>query len=218
MCAHLLRIEKAGPGLRARRLVFDDDDAPRTTSSAALKVLELEEGTEVDRGVLEEALTEIELPLAKDAAIRLLGYRERSTHELVSRLRDAGYPASVARAVATRFAEIELVDDARFARAWAASRAAAGRGKRRIAQELASKGIPDEIAEQALGEVFAGDDEVARARSALRGAVPKTRADRDRLLRRLIGRGFDFQTALRAVNEASQTQGETVDDPPFVGE
>ncbi|MBI5231363.1 MAG: hypothetical protein HY876_04265, partial [Coriobacteriales bacterium] len=41
--------------------------------------------------------------------------------------------------------------------------------------------------------------EVARARAVLRGATPTDRKHRERLLRKLVGRGFSIGVALRAI-------------------
>lgn len=210
MAAQLVRIEPAGPDSRARRLIFDDDST-RTTSAAALKQLGLDDGaTTIDDATLEAALDEIELPLAKERALGLLGYRERTCGEVARKLRENGYPSHVVNAVVARFSELELIDDARFARSWSRSRASAGYGRRRVARELAEKGVDKQLAEDVLGEVYAdSSDDVARARSALRGATATTRKERDRLLRRLISRGFDMSTALQAINFDSPDQSDT---------
>lgn len=202
MPARITRIECAGPESRARRVVFDDDSS-RTTSAAAIRTLGVEEGAEMKQSVLEDALAEIEPDLAKEHAVRLLGHRERSSAELARRLRNAGYPGPIVSAVVARFTELELVDDVRFASMWARSRAASGYGRRRVSRELAEKGIAPETAEPILDELFAEATQTDRAEAALRGARPRTRAEREKLLRRLIARGFDFGTAIAALNRVA---------------
>lgn len=199
MSARLVRTERAGPDLRARRLVFDDEST-RTTSAAASRILGLEEGVELGADAIEAALAEVEPRLAKDHALRLLGYRERSTAEVRTRLTDAGHPSPVVEGVLVRFRELELLDDARFADMWARSRAAAGYGRRRVARELSQKGVDAETAQVALDAAFSPASQAERARAVLRGSRPSTRAERDRLLRRLVARGFDVGTALEALD------------------
>lgn len=203
MSSSLERIEIAGSGAKARRLVFDDGDEPRCTSAAAVKALGLEAGTSIDRDTVERALGEIELQLAKDRALRLLGYREHSESELAAKLRDTGYPAAVAEAVTQRFVDIELVDDRRFALAWSRSRVAAGYGVRRIRQELTQRGIAPELIDEALAEVTDPDEEVGRARAALGSRRATDRAGKDRLVRRLVSRGFSLSVALKALEADS---------------
>lgn len=200
MSPHILRIEDAGPDRKARRLVFDDGTQPRLTSATALKELGLVEGLSIDMAVLNASLSEVEPSLAKERALRLLGYRDRSRTELIQKLRDSGYSAAIAAQVADRFAEMDLLDDERFAAAWVRTRCAAGFGARRIARELADKGIPPETISAALEASCAVQDQLALARQALRGRKATDRRERDKLLRRLVAKGFDLSIALQAVS------------------
>lgn len=198
MSTTIQRIESAGPDARARRVFFDDDSESRVTSKAALKFLELEVGSNVDSAEFSSALAEHEPRLARERALQLLGYRERSRSELRQRLIDNGYPAPVVDSVVSRFCEVELVDDVRFASSWVRSRASAGYGRRRILRELADKGVDDQIALAAVDEQI-GEDELSRAHSALKGREPRDPKDRERLVRRLVARGFELRTAVEAV-------------------
>ena len=202
MCATILRIEVAGPERRARRIFFDDEHEPRQVSTAILKELALGVGVVVDPDQLEAAVGEIELQFAKSRALQLLGYRERSRAELTAKLLATGYPRDVVDTVVARFVEVELVDDRRYAWAFARSRSAAGYGSRRIARELQSKGISESLVAEVLHDVAPAQDDFARATSALRGRTPADASEGRRLVRRLVGRGFDLSVAIRAVEAA----------------
>ena len=201
MCATIERIETVGPGSKARRLIFDDGSEPRLTSAAAVREIQLVPGAHVSAQEVDAALAAVEYVLAKNRALRLLGYREHSALELRRKLEDTGYPPAIAQAVTDRFAEIELVDDARFAQMWTRTRLAAGYGPRRIKQELALRGIEALVVEQVLADsVDDGEDDVDLARAALGGRVATDRASRDRLTRRLLNRGFSPSAARGALN------------------
>jgi SOS response regulatory protein OraA/RecX len=47
---------------------------------------------------------------------------------------------------------------------------------------------------------------VERARAVLRGRTASDRASRDKLVRKLVSRGFDLQTALAAVDSAADDE------------
>ncbi|MEZ5161415.1 MAG: regulatory protein RecX [Marmoricola sp.] len=84
-------------------------------------------------------------------------------------------PDPLATRLLDRFEELGLIDDAAFARDWIEQRQR-GRGlaKRALAQELRTKGVPDDLAKEALAEIDAGDEEaLARqlVRSKLRSSV-----------------------------------------------
>ena len=205
MTPRITRIEDAGPDRKARRLVFDHGGETRLTSAAAVRELSIEQGMSFDLPALELALAAVELPLAKDRALRLLGYRDRSRAELLRKLRDSGYSASLSELVVDRLAEIELLDDERFAAVWVRTRSAAGFGARRIARELADKGIAQETAAAAMEAISDVEEQLGRARKVLRGRVGSDRKERDKLVKRLVTKGFSLQVAIQAVNGDAST-------------
>lgn len=193
-------IETAGPDRRARRLLFDDGTPPLTTSAAVIKALDLEAGAQWDREVLAERVDEVARKVARDRAMQYVASRERSVHELRSRLLRDGYSAAMVSEIVDRYTELQIVDDTRYAESWVRQRIAAGYGPRRIAQELSQRGIDPQLVAEVVRS--AGDDEVddvSRARASLKGARPHDRKDRERLIRRLVGRGFSLGVALEAV-------------------
>jgi len=198
MFTSIERIESVGPDARARRIFFADGSPARVTSAAAVRLLGLEVGREVEPDQVLGALATNEPQLARDRALQLLGYRERSSQELTQRLHRDGYPDGIVDEVVSRFCEVELVDDRRFASAWIRSRVSAGYGLRRIKRELREKGVADDVVEDAVVESEL-EDELLRARAALRGRAPRDSKEREKLVRRLVGRGFDLRVAVDAV-------------------
>lgn len=209
MAPHIDHIEIAGPDRRARRLVFSGDAAPRMTSAAVVKALGLADDQAVEICDIET----VERELARDKALNYLGYRERSTYEVMKRLTNDGYPTSLAQGIVARFVELALIDDTRFAELWARTRASAGYGPRRIRTELEQRGIPADMALDITAT--AEGDPVARARQSLRGRVPATRQERERLVRKLVRRGFDLRVALAATSGDDALASE---DEPFIAE
>lgn len=172
------------------------------TSARVVKALGLEAPYELPED-LDGLLGDTERAEARERGLRLLEYRDRSASELRSRLRDDGYPAAIASETVARFVEIGLVDDSRFAALFVRSRAAQGHGSRRIARELGRRGIDETLAQSAL-ESELPNSELERAVATLRGRAPADRKARERLIRRLVARGFDFGTAIRAVDEVER--------------
>lgn len=100
---------------------------------------------------------------ARDIVTRQLSDRARSRSDLEQALATKGVPGDVAAGVLDRFEEVGLVDDADFARSWVQSRQRTkGLAPRVLAQELRRKGIDDDVAQDALGELDP-DDEIAAA-------------------------------------------------------
>jgi regulatory protein len=201
--SQILRIETAGPARKARRLYLADGTEPRLTSAAVVRRLGLVEGASFDHTELEQLLAAEEPSAAKERALALLGYRERSVCELRQGLRDSGYGEAVIAPVVARLADLGLVDDGRFAELWIRSRLASSIGRRRIEQELIRKGVDHTLVEAAFQEAEGTvDDEKKRARAALGRRTASSRKERERLIRRLVNRGFELSVALEAVDEA----------------
>lgn len=205
MAPSIERIEAAGPVQRARRLCFSDDTAPRITSAAAVKEVGLAAGDHISVNELEELLGKTESRLARDRALMLLGYRDRSSHELRRKLSDDGYPSSVTDAVVARLEELDLVNDARFAELWTKSRAAAGVGARKIVVELRQRGVSQDIV-HAVQASLDDSSELERAIVSLRGQTAQSPKEREKLLRRLVSRGFTLDVALRAVTRGPEDE------------
>ena len=189
-------IEGAGHRGRARRLLLDDGE--RLVSPDVVKELDITIGVHVDVHALEAA----EERLAKQRALRILAARERSRSDVHERLTAQGYPSEVAQRVCDRFEELSLIDDDRFARAVTRSRSLGGYGPRRILDELKRHGIDDAVAQVALSEEAA--DSSAEIVALVQRFSPSSPAERERVLRRLVRRGFSFREVLAALESFEQ--------------
>jgi regulatory protein len=138
-----------------------------------------------------------------ETALRFLEARARSEAEVRRRLTSAGYRPELVDGAVTRLAELGILDDEAFARAWVESRdRARPRGERALRRELALKGVDREVSDEVLedrregaGEGSDVDLEAARrllarnARSLARVADPRERRQRAYAL--LARNGFD---------------------------
>jgi regulatory protein len=146
-----------------------------------------------------------------DAAWRLLGVRARSRRELGQRLQRKGFSAGDVERELDRLQGLGYLDDAAFARNWAAGRQSSStpRGSRAIAAELRVKGIEPENVQSVLAEM---DDSVGARTAAERQALRLTGLApiefRRRLYAFLLRRGFNHEDARAAVEEAISRQGE----------
>jgi regulatory protein len=139
--------------------------------------------------------------------LRQLAMAPRSRAQLVDKLAERGAPEDVARRVLDRFEEVGLVDDAAFAAGWVRSRhETRGLSRRALSHELRSKGIDDETAAQALGQL-GGDDERRAAEALVARRLRSVRGlPRERQVSRLAGllarKGYGSGLALQVVRDA----------------
>jgi len=126
---------------------------------------------------------------ARDRALNLLSFRDRSRRELERRLRQAGFEDDDVGEALDGLARVGLVDDARFARA--VVELEAGRrlsGRRVVESRLVAKGVDRESARAAMAELDdpgaerARAEELARGRAARMAGLPS-----DAAYRRLVG-------------------------------
>jgi regulatory protein len=149
--------------------------------------------------------------VARLICLRLLTTAPRTQSELATALRRRGVPDDAAEAVLARFAEVKLIDDATFARAWVESRHhSRGLAGRALGAELRRKGVaPDDIT-GALEELDP-DQELATARELVARRIPATRGQpgpaRMRKLTGVLARkGYGPALAYRVVREALEQE------------
>jgi regulatory protein len=144
----------------------------------------------------------------REAALKLLERTRRTRRDLERRLKEKDFDAATIAATLDRLAEVGLIDDVEYARAWLAGRW--GRrpsGWRRLEQELRGKGVSPEDtgkARELLGERGNAPDEVASAAKLVaqarrRYAKLEPHVQRQRLYALLARRGYDGDVIRRAL-------------------
>jgi regulatory protein len=147
---------------------------------------------------------------AYELALKALGYKERTESELRRWLRERGVEDAEIEEVIALLAEAGAIDDASFARRYAADkRLLAGWGPDRIAKALEGRGVDRAHIDAALG----GEDESAQLERATalllgRGISCATERERDRALGLLVRRGYPLELAYEAVREAERAARE----------
>jgi regulatory protein len=151
---------------------------------------------------------------ARQICLRLLTAGPRTRAQLAAALRRRRVPDEIAETVLGRFAEVGLIDDAAFARAWVESRHH-GRGlaRRALSAELRQRGIAAEEVRAAVG-ALGPQDEIATARRLVARRLPATRGrPLPARVRHLVGvlarKGYPAGLAYQVVREALEQDGES---------
>jgi len=159
------------------------------------------------------------------AALRFLEARPRSIAEVRARLGRKDFAPEAIDAAVARLAELELLDDAAFARFWVENRQAnRPRGAGALRDELRRKGIDTDTAAQVLSDESLTGDESAGAWRLARGALRKYAGSRDRnAFTRRMGsylqrRGFSFEVIRPIVDQLwGEVSGATNEDQVLEG-
>ena len=163
---------------------------------------------------------------ARLICLRLLTGGPRTRAQLATALRKRRIPDEVANCVLGRFAEVGLIDDAAFARAWVESRHH-GRGlaRKALAAELRQRGVADGEVRSAVGllgpqdELATAQRLVARRVAASRGKPMPARARQ--LMSMLARKGYLAGLAAQVVREAleqDQADGGSSTDLAWISE
>ena len=142
---------------------------------------------------------------ARERALRLINYRDRSKSEMRKRLTEGGFPEDIVNELIDQLSRAGLLDDEKFSRDWVKSRTASKpMGRQRLAWELTSKGVEAPAVEEAL-EVIDDAAEYELAFSVARRKVEKAGGGdptmKTRLSSFLRRRGFGWDVVKRVVDE-----------------
>lgn len=132
---------------------------------------------------------------------------ERELRRLMQRRAEPGEPGVQAMdAVVARLKELNYLSDPRFAADYTRLRMEGEKfGRRRVQQDLAAKGVASETVGKALGEAYAGVDEVALARQYVARKRMKqpsgenARKESAKVMGRLLRAGFSAGTVFKVL-------------------
>jgi regulatory protein len=162
-------------------------------------------GSAASEGTVERAL---------GLAYSYLGRRERTERELREYLENKDITPAIADLAVAELVELGYIDDARYARLFAADkRALDGWGADRIARALGERGLARELIELALEEQ-GREGELEQALALLQRRCPEPPVDRrgrDRALGILLRKGYESELALEALQlHAGSSQARTL--------
>ena len=142
---------------------------------------------------------------AREYALRLLEYRERSEQEIKERMARKNYNERLIKSTIKSLKNHNLVNDRRFARMWAESCLRRSYGRWKVQSDLNKKGIDEEIVEEVLRESYSKVDEVQVALALIQKKWPFLKEEKNTLLRRvsdfLKRRGFPFEVIAEVIRQ-----------------
>jgi len=134
----------------------------------------------------------------RERALRLLARREHARAELARKLAPHAESGEALEALLDDLTARRLLSDERYVEMRLNARAARY-GNARLAYELRTQGVSEELLAAALAE---NDDELVRARAVWQrkfGEQPRDAGERARQMRFLLSRGFSGETVRRVL-------------------
>jgi regulatory protein len=151
---------------------------------------------------------------ARQICLRLLTIAPRTRAQLAQALHRGGVPDEAAETVLSRFADVGLIDDAAFARAWVESRHySRGLSRRSLSAELRRQGVESEEIREAV-DILDPEQEVATARRLVERKMAGTRGQPSEVrVRRAAGalarKGYPAGLVFRLIKEILEQEGST---------
>lgn len=186
---------------KGRVNIFLDDRYAFSLADMTAAYLKI--GQELTDEKIDELRHEDEYERAKDGALRLIIQRPRSVQEVRQRLLKKEFAPETIDSVCQRLVEIDMLDDAAFARYWVEQRERfKPRSPLALRQELAQKGIARDIIDEVVSDV---DPEEA-ARTAAHQKVSRWQSlTRDEFFKKCSGflqrRGFSYGITYKITEE-----------------
>lgn len=146
-----------------------------------------------------------------DAALSYLTGRMRTVREVEEKLDDLQYGEGDILTTVERLKELNLLNDAEYAHEFVRSRLATKPiSRQKLYLDLKTHKVPEEIIQTTLEELPRETEadnalEVARKYWRQMGAMEEP-IRRERVLRRLMGRGFSTEASLAAIRQAAEEE------------
>ena len=146
----IIAIEPKPRKKRNYNLTLDDGRVFSVHDEVVVKY-QLKSGMEISEEQLQTWIWEASVKIAQDMSLNYLGYRMRTRKQLCDYLEKKGFDLAVIEEAANKMEEYRFIDDKEYAKSWVQSKKTGQpAGRRKIAYELKSKGISQEISEEAL--------------------------------------------------------------------
>jgi regulatory protein len=170
---------------------------PSQAEELGLSVASLVPGAELDEAASSLLSLAAEAYEAEKRGLALLARAEQSAFMLKRKLELRGFSPRAAALALARLLEEGLLDDGRFAAAFAASRLTRRRsraeGPASLGAALRGRGIDRATADEAIAGLLGPEERAAALDAAAQKEMKKAKGDRDELKRRLRALGFKYE-------------------------
>jgi regulatory protein len=148
-----------------------------------------------------------DLQRAKAAGIKCLSYRNRSRHEVREYLSKKGFSPAVVQETILYLQKLNYLNDKIFAQSWGRSRIQAKKlGKKRLRQELLSKGVEPALVGDTLDSLYSDVDESQLAVEIVKKKLAGLKEmdvnrKRSRIAQLLARKGFNSETIYKILDQ-----------------
>jgi regulatory protein len=182
-------------------------DGKYSFSLSRLVAAWLEQGKVLNQEQIDELVEKDTQEKVLQAALKLVDFRPRTENELIEKLSKKGFDQEKIEGVVVKLRESRIIQDNRFAESWVENRNAFHpRSQRLIRYELKTKGINEEVIEEALKN--SADDEVlafqAASKMKNRYSDLEWQVFQKKITAHLLRKGFSYDVVSSTVKKVWQ--------------
>jgi len=164
----------------------------------------IKEGEEITSQIHEVILRDIILHRAKNKAVAILKFMDRTEYEIMKKLSDAGYPEGIVCQVLAYLNEYRYIDDDKYAATYVRIKKNT-KSKRVIKMEMKQKGIKKDIIDRVLSLEYENEELEDPELLAIKKAIEKKHIDpsnlskeeKQKVLASLYRKGFEIDKIIR---------------------
>ena len=159
----------------------------------------LYEGKEFDPEFWNQVLSANDYAFAWESTLRMLSIRAHCEQDMKNKLRQKKFSQTTVAKVIEECKRLDLIDDAKFAKAYIAELKENGCGRQMIKLKLSKKGVPRELIDDELEHSFTEKDELEAAKIAMKKKMPSLKREKDprkrkeKLYRYMASKGFRYE-------------------------
>ncbi len=187
--------------------IFIDGEFAFGLTADTATALGLKKGQTLSVAEQSEILDKDQFAAARRVALTYLARRARTVAEVRKKLLESGFSEPATTSALHRIQELGYLDDEDYARRYAAARLGRRYGPHRVLQELRRRGVPPEVAQEAVAGASRDEDVFDQVRSLAESRYQRLAGENDVRKRKkkvfdfLLRRGYGSEIAWRVIDE-----------------
>ncbi|MBQ0105824.1 MAG: regulatory protein RecX, partial [Armatimonadetes bacterium] len=133
-------------------------------------------------------------------ALSLLNYRDRTTYELKRKLLEHKFDEKEIEYTVSRLVSEKYIDDDNFISSYINYHKSSA-SKAKIIQKLWLLGIPNELIQTKINEIYPEDEEYSSCLEAMTNKLRSPSCDREKLIRHLMYKGYKYSTVSQVLRD-----------------
>lgn len=168
-------------------------------------------GLELNSEIINKINCEERIKKCKNDAIKIVEKSYKTEKEVIDKLKSKEYTEKEIDYAINFLKEYKFIDDMSYAKSYIKSKTN-NNGKNKIRYALKRKGISDEIINETLNSINENEELESAMEVGYKKYISIIKRENDKykiknkLCAFLVGRGYDFQTAIKAVNKIMERE------------